>query len=66
MREWRELAVAVHTLFAILRFRSLAIKCGYEDVGDCDTLRTGLLFELAVGWEPKSDGALCSQTTVTE
>lgn len=65
IREWRDPALVVHTLPAMLRFRMLAIACGYEDVDDCDTLRTDPLFELAVGRAPESGRDLCSQPTMS-
>ena len=49
IREWRDPALVVHTLPAMLRFRMFAIACGYEDADDCDALRTDPLFKLAVG-----------------
>ena len=42
-----------------------AIACGYEDADDCDALRTDPLFKLAVGREPESGRALCSQPTMS-
>ena len=39
IREWRDPALVVHTLPAMLRFRMFAIACGYEDADDCDALR---------------------------
>ena len=36
IREWRDPALVVHTLPAMLRFRMFAIACGYEDADDCD------------------------------
>ena len=44
IRDRRNQALIVHTLAAMLRFRMLAIACGYEDADDCDTLRTDPLF----------------------
>ena len=61
IREWRNPALVVHTLPAMLRFRMFAIACGYEDADDCDALRTDPLFKLAVGRAPESGRALCSQ-----
>ena len=49
IREWRDPARAVQTLPAMLRFRLFAIACGYEDVDDCDGLRTDPLFKVAYG-----------------
>ena len=40
IREWRDPALVVHTLPAMLRFRMFAVACGYEDADDCDALRT--------------------------
>ena len=39
IRDRRNQAQVVHSLSAMLRFRMLAIACGYEDADDCDALR---------------------------
>ena len=65
IREWRDPALVVHTLPAMLRFRMFAIACGYEDANDCDALRTDPLFKLAVGRAPESGRTLCSQPTMS-
>ena len=65
MRDRRDPATVVHTLPAMLRFRMLAIACGYEDADDCDALRTDPLFKLAVGRAPESGRALCPQPTMS-
>ena len=65
IRDWRDPALVVHTLPAMLRFRMFAIACGYEDADDCDALRTDPLFKLAVGQSPESGRALCSQPTMS-
>ena len=65
IRDWRDLARAVHTLPAMLRFRMFAIACGYEDADDCDDLRGDPLFKLAVGRAPESGRDLCSQPTMS-
>ena len=65
IREWRDPARTVHTLSAMLRFRMLAIACGYEDADDCDALRGDPLFKLAVGRAPESGRDLCSQPTMS-
>ena len=44
IRDRRNPAQVVHALAAMLRFRMLAIACGYEDADDCDALRTDPLF----------------------
>ena len=44
IRDRRNPALVVHTLAAMLRFRMLAIACGYEDADDCDALRADPLF----------------------
>ena len=49
IRDRRNQAQVVHSLSAMLRFRMLAIACGYEDADDCDTLRADPLFKLASG-----------------
>ena len=65
IRGWRDPALVVHTLPAMLRFRMFAIACGYEDAEDCDALRIDPLFKLAVGRSPESGRALCSQPTMS-
>ena len=58
--EWRDPALVVHTLPAMLRFRMFAITCGYEVADDCDDLRSDPQFKLAVGRAPESGRDLCS------
>lgn len=65
IRERRDRAQLDHTLAEMLRFRMLAIACGYEDGDDCDALRSDPLFKLAVGREPASGDPLCSQPTMS-
>ena len=65
IREWRDPALVVHTLPAMLRFRMFAIACGYEVADDCDDLRGDPLFKLAVGRAPESGRDLCSQPTMS-
>ena len=65
IRDRRNQAQVVHTLAAMLRFRMLAIACGYEDADDCDALRTDPLFKLASGHAPESGRDLCSQPTMS-
>ena len=65
IRDRRNQAQVVHTLAAMLRFRMLAIACGYEDADDCDALRTDPLFKLAVGHAPESGRDLCLQPTMS-
>ena len=65
IRERRNQVQVVHTLAAMLRFRMLAIACGYEDADDCDALRTDPLFKLASGHAPESGRDLCSQPTMS-
>ena len=65
IRDRRNQAQVVHSLAAMLRFRMLAIACGYEDADDCDALRTDPLFKLASGRAPESGRDLCSQPTMS-
>lgn len=65
VRDRRDPALLVHTLPEMLRFRMLAIACGYEDADDCDSLRADPLFKLAVGRPPQSGQDLCSQPTMS-
>ena len=65
IRDWRSRAFIVHTLADMLRFRTLAITCGYESAGDCDALRADRLFKLASGRVPRSGRDLCFQPTIS-
>ena len=65
IRDRRNPALVVHSLAAMLRFRMLAIACGYEDADDCDALRADPLFKLASGHAPESGRDLCSQPTMS-
>ena len=65
IRDRRNQAQVVHPLSAMLRFRMLAIACGYEDADDCDALRTDPLFKVASGRAPESGRDLCSQPTMS-
>lgn len=65
VRDRRDPALLVHTLPEMLRFRMLAVACGYEDADDCDSLRSDPLFKLAVGRAPQSGQDLCSQPTMS-
>ncbi len=65
LRDRRDPALISHGLAEMLRFRMLAIACGYEDADDCDSLRFDPLFKLAVGRAPESGVDLCSQPTMS-
>ncbi len=65
LRDRRDPTLVTHGLAEMLRFRMLAIACGYEDADDCDTLRFDPLFKLAVGRAPESGRDLCSQPTMS-
>ena len=65
IRDRRNQPQVVHSLSAMLRFRMMAIACGYEDADDCDGLRADPLFKLATGQAPESGRALCSQPTMS-
>ena len=65
LRDRRDPALVTHGLAEMLRFRMLAIACGYEDADDCDSLRFDPLFKLAVGRAPESGPDLCSQPTMS-
>ena len=64
MRDPRAPGRIVHGLDEILRFRMLMIAAGYEDGNDADSLRSDVLFKLAMDRLP-SHGDLCSQSTVS-
>ena len=56
IRGRRNQAKVVHSLSAMLRFRMMAIACGYEDTDDCDALRAYPLFKLDLReWIPEDD-----------
>ena len=65
IRDRRDPGMVSHTLAEMLRFRMLAIACGYEDADDCDTLRFDPLFKLALGRPPEGGDPLCSQPTMS-
>lgn len=52
-----------HAMADILRARTFAIACGYEDANDLDRLRTDPAFKMACGRLPDSGADLCSQPT---
>lgn len=54
-----------HTLADMIRARTMAIACGYEDADDLDFLRKDPAFKLACGRLPDSGVDLCSQPTVS-
>jgi len=54
-----------HTLADMIRARTFAIACGYEDANDLDCLRTDPAFKLACGRLPDSGADLCSQPTLS-
>ena len=53
IRDRRNQAQVIHALSAMLRFRMLAIACGYEDADDCDALRADPVFKMARNDGPK-------------
>ena len=65
IRDRRNQVQIVHALSAMLRFRMLAIACGYEDADDCDALRADPAFKMAPDRAPESGRALCSQPTTS-
>jgi hypothetical protein len=54
-----------HTLADMIRARSFAIACGYEDADDLDSLRVDPAFKLACGRLPETGADLCSQPTLS-
>ncbi len=52
-----------HTLADMIRARTFAIACGYEDADDLDFLRADPAFKLACGRLPNTGRDLCSQPT---
>jgi Transposase DDE domain group 1 len=61
----RDPSRVVHPLADILRARTLAIACGYEDADDLDHLRQDPGFKLACGRLPETGRDLCSQPTMS-
>jgi hypothetical protein len=55
----------IHRLDDILRARTFAIACGYEDADDLDALRDDPGFRLALGKLPGSGAGLASQPTMS-
>ncbi len=53
LRDRRDPALVSHRLAEMLRFRMLAIACGYEDADDCDSWRFDPLFKLEGGRAPE-------------
>jgi len=53
-----------HTLADMIRARTFAIACGYEDADNLDCLRTDPAFKLACGRLPDSGADLCSPPTL--
>ena len=54
-----------HRLADMIRARTFAIACGYEDADDLDSLRTDPAFKLACGRLPETGADLCSQPTLS-
>ncbi|ABS70275.1 hypothetical protein Xaut_5077 (plasmid) [Xanthobacter versatilis] len=54
-----------HTLADMIRARTFAIACGYEEADNLDCLRTDPAFKLACGRLPDSGADLCSQPTLS-
>lgn len=63
--EWRDQSRTVHTIADVIRARTFAIACGYEDGNDLDRLRRDPAFKLACGRLPDSGRDLCSQPTLS-
>lgn len=61
----RDPSRVVHDLSDILRARTLAIACGYEDADDLDALRDDPGFRLALGKLPGTGPGLASQPTMS-
>jgi hypothetical protein len=63
--ERRDRSRVVHSLADIIRARTFAIACGYEDGNDLDHLRRDPAFKLACGRLPDTGRDLCSQPTLS-
>lgn len=62
--DWRNPDLTEHSIEEMVTQRVLQIGAGYEDADDCDLLRNDSMMKLSTGRLP-SDGALCSQPTMT-
>src|SRR4029077_7178699 len=65
LKDKRDPDLILHTVEEMLRLRMFAIASGYEDAGDCDSLRYDPIFKMAVGRLPESGEPLCSQPTMS-
>ena len=63
--ERRDRSRIVHSLADMIRARTFAIACGYEDCNDLDHLRRDPAFKLACGRLPDTGRILCSQPTLS-
>jgi Transposase DDE domain group 1 len=63
--ERRDRSRVVHSLADMIRARTFAIACGYEDGNDLDHLRRDPAFKLACGRLPDTGRDLCSQPTLS-
>ena len=63
--ERRDRSRIVHSLADMIRARTFAIACGYEDGNDLDHLRRDPAFKLACGRLPDTGRDLCSQPTLS-
>jgi hypothetical protein len=63
--ERRDRSRIVHSLADMIRARTFAIACGYEDCNDLDHLRRDPAFKLACGRLPDTGRDLCSQPTLS-
>jgi hypothetical protein len=63
--ERRDRSRTVHSIADMIRARTFAIACGYEDGNDLDHLRRDPAFKLACGRLPDSGRDLCSQPTLS-
>src|SRR6267154_2923212 len=61
----RDRSRTVHSVADMIRARTFAIACGYEDGNDLDHLRRDPAFKLACGRLPESGRDLCSQPTLS-
>src|SRR4029077_11570792 len=65
LKDKRDPDLILHTVEEMLRLRMFAIASGYEDAGDCDSLRYDPILKMAVGHAPESGEPLCSQPTMS-
>ena len=65
MSDRRDPARIDHTVVEMRRLGMFATAGGYEDADNCDSLREGSAFKMAVGRTSETGAPLCSQPTIS-